>query len=151
VLSDCSPKKRIQGTFELVTFRHGEFKLVEPKETEQNVKIIFQKEQEIFRSPQGTTFQFYKSFQLGNEDVVLFLSENPTEPTCSGKFFLASVQKETDVVFLPEFGNCSDTPEITEEVGKITFRFNSTKTELSQTVVYSDRKLEVTESKLSKK
>lgn len=149
-LFQCAKGALPKGPLELVSSRHGEFSLLEEKTGDFTSKKMFFLDKVIFESEPGKTFGLYQSFQLGDEDVLVFLSEKATEKSCV-KFFIASVQKGPDVAILPEMGNCHEMPEISEESGMLSFQFPSTQTEISQTVVYQNRKIEVTESKLSRK
>jgi hypothetical protein len=146
---NCSASSLPKGSLELISSRHAELKLVEEKTGEFSSKKMFFKDSLIFESEVGKTFHLYQSLQLKDEDILVFLSEKATG-NCV-KFFIASIQKGPEIEILPEMGNCHDTPEITQENGQITFHFPSTPTEISQTVVYKNQKIEVTESKVSKK
>ncbi|MCX7999323.1 MAG: hypothetical protein N3A69_10300 [Leptospiraceae bacterium] len=135
------------GNVELITSRYTEFYLVQQPES--STRRLLNSNYEPIGSIYSSDFNFYQSFQLGDEDILIFLTENSPE-NCI-KFFVIGVQKGGRFVVTPEFGNCSDTPEIKQNSEKIEFIFPMTNNAFSQTVVYKDQKIEVTEKKVSKK
>lgn len=135
------------GNVELITSRYAEFYLVQQPES--STRRLLNSNYEPITSIPSTDFNFYQSFQLGNEDILIFLTENPSE-NCT-KFFAISVKKGVELAITPEFGNCSDAPEIIQNSDKIEFIFPMTSNTISQTVVYKDQKIEITERKVSKK
>lgn len=139
--------KAFNGNVELITSRYTELYLVQSNES--STKKLFNSKYEPFSSLSSSNLSFYQSYQLGSEDVLLFLSEDNSE-NCT-KFVIVSVQKNAEAVVTPLFGNCSDSPEITLNSNSIELNFPLTSTAISQTVVYKDQKIEVTERKLSKK
>lgn len=136
-----------KGHLELITSRYAEFYLVQQPES--STRKLLNSNYEPITSIPSSDFNFYQSFQLGNEDILIFLTENPSA-NCT-KFFAISVQKGTELSITPEFGNCSDAPEIIQNSDKIEFIFPITSSTISQTVVYKDQKIEITERKVSKK
>lgn len=137
--------KQLEGNVELITSRYTELYLVQEKDSP-NKKLLNVKYEPLSLA---SNLNFYQSYQLGNEDVLLFLAED-RETNCT-KFLIVGVQKNTEILVTPLFGNCSDLPEVVPTTESIVIHFPFTSTAISQTVVYKDHKIEVTERKLSKK
>lgn len=138
--------KQLTGNVELITSRYTELYLVQQEDNQE--KVLLNSKYEPVSTLLPKNLSFYQSYQLGNEDVLVFLSEDYTEKCV--KFVIIGVSKH-EVTFTPTFGNCLDSPEIIQNTNDIEIRFPMTSNVISQTVVYKNQKIEITETRVSKK
>jgi hypothetical protein len=145
----CKGKKSNAEVVELLSSRFGEISII--KKLSPNSKSIYFKDKLIFINDENSEFEYFKSFQFENEDVLLFISENKKSEPCPVDFFIITLNNNSEVNRINNFGNCSDRLDFTEYPNKLSIDFDPYKDKSSITVNYENGKIEVTETKLSKK